>query len=238
MTVAVAAPPLVRIRGLGAAYGRLEVLRGIDLDVREGEFLGVIGHNGAGKSTLLKVIAGILPATRGSVEVNTTRPVSDGGRISERIAMVPQGLAVFPRMTVAENLEVPRVAVRNAAELLPLGEIYELFPVLRERGGQTAGTLSGGEQRMVAIGMALRLAPRLLLLDEPSLGLAPKIAIRITEAVDEVRRRLGSTVVVVEQNLDVLLRRAERLVAIRQGAVVWEGDPGAIGDLRNLWQYF
>ena len=229
----VAASPLLSIRGLVAGYGRVEVLHGLDLDVRPGEFLGVIGHNGAGKSTLLKVIAGLIRPTRGSVEM----PGAGGGR-RERIALVPQGLAVFPRMSVDENLDIPRVASRDESRLMPREAVLDLFPALRERGRQAAGTLSGGEQRMVAIGMALRLAPRLLLLDEPSLGLAPKVAARIVEAVDQVRRQLGSTVVVVEQNLEVLLRRAERLVALRQGVLAWEGDPGAVRDVRALWEYF
>lgn len=227
---------LVEIRNLEAGYGRLKVLKGISLDVTSGEILGIIGHNGAGKSTLLKTIAGVLETTNGTIrfirgpEPGTDEPIS--------VAMVPQGLAVFPRMTVQENLEVPAVARRDKTGLASLEEIFEIFPPLKLRIGQMAGTMSGGEQRMLAVGMALRLAPELLLLDEPSLGLAPNLVTRIMESVDEARERFGSTLIIVEQNLDALLHRADRLVAIRQGIVVWEGDPASISDVRELWEHY
>jgi branched-chain amino acid transport system ATP-binding protein len=223
---ATAARDLVRIEGLVAGYGSFDVLRSIDLAVRDGELLGIIGHNGAGKSTLLRVIAGVLSPVSGTV-------VAPG-----RIGLVPQGMSVFPHMTVAENLTVPELARRRGSELVPVGDVLAMFPVLGERLKQAAGNLSGGEQRMLAIGMALRLGPELLLLDEPSLGLAPLLVRQIMEAVDEHRRTHGYTVIIVEQNLDVLLRRADRLVAIRQGAIVWQGQAGEVADTRALWEHF
>lgn len=224
--------PIVTMKKIVAGYGTFDVLRGIDLAVTDGELLGVIGHNGAGKSTLLKVMAGFLPPTSGVVEQPTTsgRPL--------RIGLVPQGLSVFPRMTVDENLRVPELAQKSGGQFVPIDEVLDMFPVLRDRSGQAAGNLSGGEQRMLAIGMALRLGPELLLLDEPSLGLAPMLVRQIMQTVDEHRQRHGYTVLIVEQNLDVLLRRADRLVAVRQGEVVWSGLPGDVGDTRTLWEHF
>jgi ABC-type branched-subunit amino acid transport system ATPase component len=226
------AQPIVKMTGIVAGYGAFDVLRGVNLSVMDGELLGVIGHNGAGKSTLLKVMAGFLPPQSGSVETPRTgaRPL--------RIGLVPQGTSVFARMTVAENLLVPELAQKGRGEFVPVDEIHEMFPVLRDRAGQAAGNLSGGEQRMLAIGMALRLGPELLLLDEPSLGLAPLLVRQIMETVDAHRRRHGYTVLIVEQNLDVLLRRADRLVAVRQGEVVWDGLPDDLNDVRGLWEHF
>ena len=225
---AASATPVLRVEGICAGYGAFDVLKDVSVEVRDGEFLGVIGHNGAGKSTLLKVMAGFLSPSAGRV---VKEP-------SLRIGLVPQGLAVFPRMSVADNLRVPEIARGRGRELVPTEQVLEMFPVLEERLAQAAGNLSGGEQRMLAIGMALRLAPQLLLLDEPSLGLAPLLVRRIMEAVDEARLRLGYCVVVVEQNLEVLLKRADRLVAVRQGALAWEGAPQAITDTRVLWEHF
>jgi branched-chain amino acid transport system ATP-binding protein len=229
---AAAPQPIVTMKKIVAGYGTFDVLRGIDLTVTDGELLGVIGHNGAGKSTLLKVMAGFLAPTSGVVEQPTA-----AGR-SLRIGLVPQGLSVFPRMTVDENLRVPELAQKSGGQFVPIDEVLDMFPVLRARSGQAAGNLSGGEQRMLAIGMALRLGPELLLLDEPSLGLAPMLVRQIMETVDEHRQRHGYTVLIVEQNLDVLLRRADRLVAVRQGEVVWSGLPSDVGDTRALWEHF
>ncbi|MDQ6525224.1 ATP-binding cassette domain-containing protein [Nocardioides sp. LHD-245] len=226
-----AGQPLVRLDGIVAGYGAFDVLQAVDLTVRDGELLGVIGHNGAGKSTLLKVIAGFLPPRSGRV-------VSGADGRGLRVGLVPQGHAVFTKMTVAENLQVPELAARRGAPLIPVDEIHDMFPILRDRSTQAAGNLSGGEQRMLSIGMALRLGPELLLLDEPSLGLAPLLVKQIMEAVDEHRRQHGYTVLIVEQNLDVLLTRADRLVAIRQGAIVWDGRPADVEDIRGLWEHF
>lgn len=236
MTLATDSKPLVEIRQLKAGYGTLRVLTDVNFDIISGELLGIIGHNGAGKSTLLKTIAGVLEPESGTVRFVGNN--NGGHEADASVAMVPQGLAVFPRMTVRDNLAVPGIAVRDKDSLVPVEEIFEIFPVLEERPSQIAGTMSGGEQRMLAVGMALRLAPDLLLLDEPSLGLAPNLVTRIMKSVDEARRRFDSTVVVVEQNLDALLSRADRLLAIRQGQVAWEGVPSAISDVRELWAHY
>lgn len=226
------ATALLRIEGLYAGYGSRTVLEDVAMEVANVEFVGVIGHNGAGKSTLLKVIAGFLTPRQGRVETASL----DGEKL--RVGLVPQGLSVFPRMTVAENLQIPEIAGSSGASLVPVGEVVDLFPILGERLKQAAGNLSGGEQRMLAIAMALRLKPHLLLLDEPSLGLAPKLAHGIMDAVDEARRRYGYAVIVVEQNLDILLRRTDRLLAVRQGRIVWEGTAAQIADTRALWEHF
>lgn len=228
----VAATSLVTASDIHAGYGPLQVLKGIDLEIGQSEFLGVIGHNGAGKSTLLKVLGGFLKPTRGDV----VRIAATGEKF--RVGLVPQGLAVFPRMSVEHNLRIPELAGQGGDHLVPVDEIVDMFPILGQRFSQAAGNLSGGEQRMLSVGMALRLSPHLLLLDEPSLGLAPFVVTKLMEVVDEMRRRLGYTVVVVEQNLDVLLRRADRLVAVRQGEIVWQGSPTEVDDVRVLWRHY
>lgn len=230
--------PLVQLRGVTAGYGRKQVLDQVDLEVQAGEFLGIIGHNGAGKSTLLKVIAGIMQPSVGTVAVNlVSRGRRSPGTVRPGIAMVPQGRAVFPTLTVTENLDIPAAAATNGSRMLSSERVYELFPVLRERRSQLAGTLSGGEQRMLAVGMALRMGPSLLLLDEPSLGLAPVVIARLMEIVGSARHELRYTTIVVEQNIEALRLGAERLVGIRQGRVVWQGDTSDLADRDQLWSF-
>ncbi|HSL95061.1 MAG TPA: ABC transporter ATP-binding protein [Thermoleophilia bacterium] len=218
---------LLELGGVHAGYGRAAVLHGIDLTVAEGEVVAVIGANGAGKSTLLKAIVGLVGVSAGTVAyrgapVGTARPerlVRDG------LALVPEGRLLFGPMTVRENLALGAYGAgrqRKAATAEALARVHALFPVLEERAAQPAETLSGGEQQMLAVGRALMSQPRLLLLDEPSLGLAPKVIAEIFAALDELRAE-GLTILLVEQDARLALRHADRGYVMRTGRVVLEG---------------
>ena len=221
--------PLLRLEGVHSGYGKTEVLHGVDLRVGEGELVALIGANGAGKSTLLKTVVGMIPPRSGRVllggkDVSGVRPE----RLVRRgVALVPEGRLLFGPMTVAENLELGGYALpsrQRAARTRELrARVGELFPVLAERFAQPAETLSGGEQQMLAVGRALMSAPRLLLLDEPSLGLAPKVIAEIFSAL-EVLRADGVTILLVEQDARLALKHADRGLVMRTGRVVLEGS--------------
>ena len=217
-------PPLLSIAGLHAGYGGLDVLHDVSIAVGPGEFVCVIGANTAGKSTLLRTISGLVSA-RGSIRFDGTELV---GRPSHAIpalgiAHVPEGRHVFPEMTVEENVMLGAYAVRSASDLATRRDrVLTMFPRLRERLGQLAGTLSGGEQQMVAIGRALMLQPRLLLLDEPSHGLAPKIVDELHDTFLAVSRT-GPSILLVEQNTTLALSVAGRGYVLESGRVVLEG---------------
>jgi branched-chain amino acid transport system ATP-binding protein len=219
---------LLELSGVRAGYGRVEVLRDVDVKVAEGELVTVIGANGAGKSTLLKAIVGLVPVTAGSVrlagrELGRARPerlVKDG------VALVPEGRLLFGPMSVHENLELGAYSAgRRRREQVAQGleRVHRLFPVLAERRHQSAETLSGGEQQMLAVGRALMSSPRLLLLDEPSLGLAPKVIAEIMSVLDELRAQ-GVTILLVEQDARMALKHADRGYVMRTGEIVLEGS--------------
>ncbi len=216
--------PLLSIAGLNAGYGGLDVLHDVSIAVGAGEFVCVIGANTAGKSTLLRTISGLVSA-RGSIRFDGTELV---GRPSHAIptlgiAHVPEGRHVFPEMTVEENVMLGAYAVRSASDLpVRRDRVLTMFPRLRERLGQLAGTLSGGEQQMVAIGRALMLQPRLLLLDEPSHGLAPKIVDELHDTFLAVSRT-GTSILLVEQNTTLALSVAARGYVLESGRVVLSG---------------
>ncbi|MDP3603535.1 MAG: ABC transporter ATP-binding protein [Bosea sp. (in: a-proteobacteria)] len=216
--------PLLSIAGLNAGYGGLDVLHDVSIAVGAGEFVCVIGANTAGKSTLLRTISGLVSA-RGSIRFDGTELV---GRPSHAIptlgiAHVPEGRHVFPEMTVEENVMLGAYAVRTASDLaVRRDRVLTMFPRLRERLGQLAGTLSGGEQQMVAIGRALMLQPRLLLLDEPSHGLAPKIVDELHDTFLAVSRT-GTSILLVEQNTTLALSVAGRGYVLESGRVVLSG---------------
>jgi len=222
---------LVEARDISAGYGKLTVLTDVSIAVRKNDYLGIVGHNGAGKSTLLSVLAGLHSPSRGSVNY---APAGDGNG-NASIVMVPQGHAVFPHMRVSENLSV---AVSKKGRSVTLDETLDLFPILRTKITQFAGNLSGGEQQSLAIAMGVRMAPDILLLDEPSLGLAPILVEQIMDAVDNVRTHFGCGVVVVEQNMQELMHRVHDVVVLSRGRVVWSGKPGDISDMRDLWAHF
>ena len=222
--------PLLSAHGITAGYGMLDILHGVSLTVAPGEIVSIIGPNGAGKSTAFKAIVGLLRPRAGSVvfngaEITGLRPDLV---LRRGLAYVPQGRIVFPEMTVLENLEMGAYTVRDAARIADaLERVYALFPILRERHGQKAGTMSGGEQQMVAIARALMTAPRLILLDEPSLGLSPKFVALIFDRLVEMKRA-GYTLALVEQNAARALAIADRGYVLELGKNRLEGRGAAL----------
>ena len=221
-------PVLLDVRDVHAGYGRAPILHGVTLRVARGEVVSVIGPNGAGKSTALKVIVGLLRPIEGQVRfdgetINGLRPDEV---LRRGLAYVPQGRIVFPQMTVLENLEMGAYIERDRGRIVEaLERVYGLFPILAERRRQKAGTLSGGEQQMLAMGRALMTRPRLVLLDEPSLGLSPKILGVIFDKLAELKAT-GMTMVIVEQNAVKALGVADRGYVLELGQNRFEG-PGA-----------
>jgi branched-chain amino acid transport system ATP-binding protein len=218
--------PLLSGRGLTAGYGRLDILHEVSIEVGAGEIVAIIGPNGAGKSTVLKTVVGFLRPREGRVildgeDISGLRP----DRVLRRgLAYVPQGRIVFPQMTVLENLEMGAYIERDSARIAAaLERAYTLFPILGERRKQRAGTMSGGEQQMVAIGRALMTAPRLILLDEPSLGLSPKFVSLIFDKLVEMKRA-GYTLMLVEQNATRALAIADRGYVLELGRNRFEGE--------------
>jgi len=219
---------LLALEDVRVRYGVVEALKGITLAVEEGEIVAVLGANGAGKTTLLKTISGVLSPRSGRIVYDGRR--IDGVPAHEIVGMglsqAPEGRRIFPQMSVLENLQIG--AYRRRVDLAAdLRRVFELFPVLEERKGQIGGTLSGGEQQMLAIGRALMSRPRLLLLDEPSMGLAPMIVLRIFAIVSEIRSQ-GTTVLLVEQNAAQALRLADRGYVLETGTVVLSGTAEAL----------
>jgi branched-chain amino acid transport system ATP-binding protein len=219
---------MLRLEGVRAAYGKVEALKGVSLEVRAGELVTLIGANGAGKTSTLKAISGLLRPTAGRIlfegeEIQRLRPAEI---LRHGIAHCPEGRRIFPYMTVQENLEMgayARIDARGIRE--DLERVFSHFPILQERLRQTAGTLSGGEQQMLAIGRALMARPRLLLLDEPSLGLAPTLIETTFAIIREIRQR-GVTVLMVEQNAYLALRMADRGYVMETGQLTLGGEAG------------
>jgi branched-chain amino acid transport system ATP-binding protein len=218
--------PLLSIRGLRAAYGKIVALKGVDLDVHDGEIVALIGANGAGKSTLMMSVFGRPRAQAGRISYDgldiTQVPTHHIARL--RIAQSPEGRRIFARMTVLENLQMGADATGQPGTGDNLDKVLTLFPRLKERLNQRGGTLSGGEQQMLAIGRALMSQPRLLLLDEPSLGLAPLIARQIFEAIRKLNREEKTTVLIVEQNAFHALRLAHRGYVMVNGEITLSGS--------------
>lgn len=216
---------MLEIEGLDVAYDDLQALWGVALRVGSGEIVALIGPNGAGKSTLLRSIAGLVRARRGEVRfqgqpITQTRP---HGIVERGIALVPEGRRLFARMSVLENLELGAfTSGARARRDETLAWVYQTFPILRERRHQLAGSLSGGEQQMLAVGRGLMARPRLLLLDEPSWGLAPKVVDQIFQVIGEINRR-GVTILLVEQNVPAALGMAGRAYILETGRIVGEG---------------
>ena len=216
---------MLRVEGLRAGYGPIEALRGLDLEVQQGELVCLLGANGAGKSSTLRTISGLLRPRAGRI-------VFDGAEIQGRdpaevlragIAHCPEGRRVFPYLTVQENLAMGAYVRRDRVAITAdLARVYGHFPILAERRRQAAGTLSGGEQQMLAIGRALMARPRLILFDEPSLGLAPTV-VETTFAIIADIRRAGTTVLLVEQNARLALRMADRGYVMESGRIVLSG---------------
>jgi len=216
---------LLEIRQLRAGYGEAEVLHGIELSVSQGEFVCIIGANTAGKSTILRAISRLVPKSSGIMRFGETDLMALAAHQIPAlgIAHVPEGRQIFPDMTVEENLLLGAFSVRNARDLpARIEDVLDLFPLLRERFGQLAGTLSGGEQQMVAVGRALMLRPKLLLLDEPSHGLASKVVEEMHDAFKTIHER-GTSILLVEQNVELALDVATRGYVLEGGRVTLEG---------------
>jgi branched-chain amino acid transport system ATP-binding protein len=216
---------MLSLSGIHTFYGAIEALKGVDVEVREGEIVTLIGANGAGKSTLLMTICGNPQARRGAVLFEgreiTRLPTHEIARLG--IAVSPEGRRIFPRMTVQENLQMGALTSDPAGYESDLASVFAMFPRLEERRAQRGGTLSGGEQQMLAIGRALMSRPRLLLLDEPSLGLAPMIVKQIFSAIRTINRERGMTVFLVEQNAFHALKLAHRGYVMVNGRVTMTG---------------
>ena len=219
------AAPLLQLRGIETFYGKIQALKGVDIDVNKGEIVTLIGANGAGKSTTMMTIFGAPRCRRGRITSHgvdiTNLPTHMISRLS--IAQSPEGRRIFPRMTVFENLQMG-ASINNFAHFdEDLAQVFTLFPRLKEPAPQRGGTLSGGEQQMLAIGRALMSRPRLLLLDEPSLGLAPLVVKQIFEVIAELNAQTGLTVFLVEQNAFHALKLAHRGYVMVNGAITMQG---------------
>jgi len=233
---------LLEVEALESGYGKKTVLQGVSLRVHEGEVVTMLGHNGAGKSTTLKTILGLLPARAGQVRF-AGQPWANGNpveNVRRGMALVPQGRGVFPDLTVIENLMLGAYTQRRAAaNAARLREVIELFPMLDERRAQRAGTLSGGQQQMVAVGMALMPRPRLMMMDEPSIGLAPVLVQRVLETARQINHRFGTTIILVEQNIKTALGVADRAYVMKSGRVILE-KPAAelLADQGSWWELY
>lgn len=227
---------MLELESINAHYGTFQALFDISLRVERGEAVAVIGPNGAGKTTLLRVISGLLPATGGTLimEGQSLRTVPPHSIIEHGIAHVPENRRLFPRMTLEENLKMGAFTP-SARNLFRdrLGFVYELFPSLKERRSQLAGTLSGGEQQMCAIGRALMSSPKLLVMDEPSAGLAPVIVHQVFNLVEEIREK-GYTVLIVEQNIQQVLRVVNRAYLLEVGKIKLSGAASELLESEDL----
>jgi branched-chain amino acid transport system ATP-binding protein len=214
---------MLSVQSLKSAYGRIEVLHGIDLEVRRNEIVALVGSNGAGKTTLLRAVSGVQPITSGIITLDgeTIQSVSASRRVALGLAQVPEGRQIFAPLSVEDNLALgawvtPTKIDRNRAR------IYEMFPILEEFRKRPAGSLSGGQQQMLAMGRALMSEPRVLLLDEPTMGLAPLLAKQVMQTVQRIRDE-GTTILLVEQNVQAVLRVSDRGYVLDRGQIVMEG---------------
>lgn len=229
---------MLRVRGVCAGYGSVRVLNEIDLAVQENEVLVLLGRNGVGKTTLMRVLVGLLKPTEGRVEFNgtdvTRYPPHKIARLG--IGYAPQGRGIFPKLTVRENLLVGTRAQAHGESAIP-EEIFGYFPILKERLDQAGGTLSGGEQQMLAIGRALCGKPTMLLLDEPSEGIQPNIVQQFGRLIREIVQNTGISILLVEQNLDLGLSVATRCAIMEKGTIVREGGPDEFAEEAVLKEF-
>lgn len=228
---------LLQIEDIHAGYGEISVLHGISLSIAAGDILGVLGRNGMGKTTLIRCIAGLLRASKGTIALDgqdiTRAPAHERAR--RGMTTVVQGRGLFPRLTVAENLEMGRTA--GGAKPSRIKEVLEYFPRLAERLSQPAGTMSGGEQQMLAIGRGLMAHPRLILLDEPSDGIMPLLVRQIAQVMVQINRQEKVAIIVVEQNVPMVFSMTDRCVIIEKGRIVAEGTREAVSQSEVMRQY-
>jgi branched-chain amino acid transport system ATP-binding protein len=227
---------MLEFHNVGASYAGLVALKGISLRFNEGERVAVFGHNGAGKTTLLKCAVGGHEAITGEVRLRDERivPGQVFRNVRRGIGFVPQGANIFRELSVERNLAIAGLLHDGGA----IGEVYELFPILNERRRQIASSLSGGQQQMLALGMALMTKPAILLLDEPTTGLAPIIADNVLRSLQTINETKGTAIVIVEQNVSATLKAVDRAVILKSGSVVFEGSAERLAAQPNLWGWF
>ena len=216
---------LLKINGFKVAYGGIQAVKGISFEVRQGELVSLIGANGAGKTTTLKAVTGLLSVAAGDIEF-MGRPIRGQGAwnlVKQGLVMVPEGRGTFTRMTIVENLQMGAYVRRDREVDADMEKVFTLFPRLKERREQLAGTLSGGEQQMLAMGRALMARPKVLLLDEPSMGLSPILVDKIFEVVNDIHRQ-GTAILLVEQNASRALQLANRGYVMDSGEITMSGD--------------
>ena len=230
---------MLRLNTLEAGYGSKTVISGVSFALEPGQILAFLGHNGAGKTTTLKSVMGMLRPSAGEVTFDGQR--IDRLSVAERVALglrlLPEGRGIFPDLSVAENIDV--VAARNvgAGAMFDIPDVYKLFPVLEERRTTRAGSMSGGQQQMLALSLAILGTPRCLMLDEPSIGLAPNLVERMFQQVREVCKSHAMTAVLVEQNVAAAMKIADRVIIMNNGQIVFDGGPDE-ARASNFWHYF
>jgi branched-chain amino acid transport system ATP-binding protein len=224
------AKTMLKVTGLKVAYGGIQAVKGVSFEVNEGELVSLIGANGAGKSTTLKAITGLQPSAAGDIEYlgKSIKGQGPWDLVKQGLIMVPEGRGTFTRMTITENLQMGAFVRNDDAQIaLDIDKVFGIFPRLKERRNQLAGTMSGGEQQMLAMGRALMANPKVLLLDEPSMGLSPIMVDKIFEVVNDIHQR-GTTVLLVEQNASRALQLASRGYVMDSGEVTMSGDAKAL----------
>lgn len=233
---------LLELTDVRASYGKKQVLSGVNLAVNVGEIVALIGHNGAGKSTTLKTVHGLLPTGGGHIyfDGSSIEHRSVNQNVQTGISLVPQGRFVFTDLPVGENLEVAAFVLKTPGEEIRrrMRAVFDLFPALAEKRLELAGALSGGQQQMLAIGMALMQKPRLLLLDEASIGLAPVLVKQVMESVVAIRDAFETAVLIVEQNVRQVLRVSERVYVMKLGRIVLEARSAELLSRQDLWDLF
>lgn len=223
---------MLKIEGLHTYYSNIHALKGIDMDIEDGEIVSLIGSNGAGKSTTLNTIAGLIHAAQGKIlfRSNDITNMPAHKLVSQGMSLSPEGREVFAALTVQENLQLGAFSKKDRGAVeTSFQRVYDLFPRLKERVGQQAGTLSGGEQQMLAIGRALMSEPELLLLDEPSLGLAPNIVQQIFSLITDINKQ-GTTILLIEQNANMALSVSNRAYVLETGRITMSGDAHELAD--------
>jgi branched-chain amino acid transport system ATP-binding protein len=232
-------PPVLAVESLSAGYGQATVVNGVSLAIEQGEIVAMLGHNGAGKSTILKTVMGLVRARSGSISFDGTdiTSLAPSSRVNRGLCLVPQTNNVFSEMTIYENIDYSmRISQPDAAKrAVILARIYDLFPILKERSKLRAKSLSGGQRQMLGISLALAKEPKVLLLDEPSLGLAPVLVERVFESISDINREFGTTVLVVEQNVNAALEIASRAYIIQTGRVFVESSAESILQREDLF---
>jgi branched-chain amino acid transport system ATP-binding protein len=233
------AAALLEVQGLASGYGRAEVLRGVDLALRAGEIVALLGSNGAGKSTLINTVCGLIPASRGRVMFDGRDLTRTHYRdvVRAGLIQVPEGRRIFPNLAVLENLELGSFARGRERRAANLERVFATFPRLKERVAQKAGTMSGGEQQMLAIGRALMAEPRLLILDEPSLGLSPRLVEEMFALIGRLHAE-GLSMLLVEQNVGQSLAIAQRAYVLENGAIRFQGTPAELLTRPDLKQAY